>query len=808
MGTYDLITSINNTIFSSVVFDEYNSDPNRRYVLYNVSIEMPAKIVSDGMWGNTTYDALPNRATMPLLQFQIIIIFLITQCFHTILKGLGFPYFVSQMMAGFVLGPSLKIEALVPYKNMLFANGSEDILSLTSGMGYTMFLFLNAVQMDFSMITKTGRKVWAIALSSLTIPTIVGLSLSYKFMENLQKTFGEFNGEKFPVIIMNHTGCSFPVIASLLSDLQILNSELGRLALSSALVMDVISQIMTGLGTTISSSLRTDSHDHELGKGPKLALYNALKFIGFVSVLIILVHLIMRWIVKITPEGRPVKKAYTYLVILMTLAAGLFGVFTNQTVLAGIVLLGLLVPEGPPLGSELIKQFELFNTWFLLPIFVTCCAMKVDISVHISGTLILVVVVVVVVVHLLKMLITIGVCHYCHIPKIDALCLAMLLSTKGVVDFCTQVFLFDSMLMSVEIVSMMAISVLVLGSIARIGVKALYDPSRKYAGYQKRNIQNLKPNSELRMVACICKPRHIMPIKNALDIFYPTTSNPLAVHVLHLMELIGRSSPIFISHNLQERVGLHYNFSKDVIVTFNLFEHDNAGTASVSTYTAISPLRFMHDDICYLALDKLACIILLPFHIRWSKDGSVESTDENVRTLNLKVLERAPCSVGILVNRPSSSNACMKQIAMIFLGGPDDREALCLAKRTIKDCAYNLVVYHLASTESELSWDKMLDDEVLKSVKGYHEKIDNVTYEKIIIEDPSKTTAFVSKIANQHDVFIVGRRNGIKSSQTAALENWTEFSELGVIGDLLASPDTNTNASILVVQQQKFPSRG
>ncbi|CAJ1971227.1 unnamed protein product [Sphenostylis stenocarpa] len=73
----------------------------------------------------------------------------------------------------------------------------------------------------------------------------------------------------------------------------------------------------------------------------------------------------------------------------------------------------------------------------------------------------------------------------------------------------------------------------------------------------------------------------------------------------------------------------------------------------------------------------------------------------------------------------------------------------------------------------------MLDDDVLKSVKGLYGHIQNVS---------------------------LGRRNGIKSPQTEALERWTEFSELGVIGDLLATSDTITNAStsILVVQHQQM----
>jgi hypothetical protein len=50
------------------------------------------------------------------------------------------------------------------------------------------------------------------------------------------------------------------------------------------------------------------------------------------------------------------------------------------------------------------------------------------------------------------------------------------------------------------------------------------------------------------------------------------------------------------------------------------------------------------------------------------------------------VLELAPCSVGILVDRghlgrPMVSLESSCSVAMIFLGGSDDREALTFAKR-------------------------------------------------------------------------------------------------------------------------------
>jgi len=98
MGTNESLVSISNTIFSGVVFDQQNSHPEGRFIIYNVQIDMPPKIVSDGIWGNTDIGALPDKATLPLLECQILTIFLVTQCFHLVLKRLGFPYFVSQIM--------------------------------------------------------------------------------------------------------------------------------------------------------------------------------------------------------------------------------------------------------------------------------------------------------------------------------------------------------------------------------------------------------------------------------------------------------------------------------------------------------------------------------------------------------------------------------------------------------------------------------------------------------------------------------------------------------------------------------------
>lgn len=357
-----------------------------------------------------------------------------------------------------------------------------------------------------------------------------------------------------------------------------------------------------------------------------------------------------------------------------------------------------------------------------------------------------------------------------------------------------------------QIYGVNVISMMIIACIVKWSVKILYDPSRKYAGYQKRNIVSLKPDAELRLLACIHKQYNISAITDTVDVFSPTTEKPIIVDALHLIELVGRTTPIFISHRLQKSVSSsHKSYSDDVILAFDLYEHDNYGGVTAHTYTAISPPNLMHDDVCQLALDKVASIIILPFHIRWTIDGGIESDDKNIRSLNCKVLEIAPCSVGILVTRSSLQNNSSIKLAMIYLGGRDDREALCLAKRAIRNPRINLVVYHLTSEQHMPNLEYLLDNEALEEVKKqphYGSENNNISYQKLTINDGPETSTVLRNIANEHDFFIVGRTHDSDLPQIEGLTNWSEYLELGVIGDLLASPDFESRAGVLVVQQQ------
>ncbi|KAK7400094.1 hypothetical protein VNO78_11294 [Psophocarpus tetragonolobus] len=758
------------------------------FFTYNVCIAAPPNIVSDGLWGDQLNSRIPMKSSLPLFELQLLIIFAVTQICRYILKSFDLPQFIPQMIAGIILGPAIQVEMVDKYKKMLFPYPSQDTLAAITSIGYALFIFTSGVQMDLSMITRTGHRAWTIAIIGLAAPLFICIPVILNVAHlNIHVTDQVFN---IAAIVQSETVISFAVVASLLNELKILNSELGRLALSSVLVSDLMSKTITCLTNVF---MDTDK-DHIL------VLFASM--IAFSIFIPLIFRPAMFWIIKHTAEGRPVSDGYVYIIITIVFALGWLAVKINQDFTLGAFVLGLAVPEGPPLGSVLVKKLHFFANCFFLPIFVTCGMMKADFFSHYSPKAVFITAFSTLFIHLVKVIACIIPALFCKMPFKDALSLGLILNVKGVVEVGVYGILYDDGYIGGLSYAVIMVNIMVIACMVKWSLKHLYDPSRKYTGYQKRNIMSLKPDSELRIVACVYKTHHLSPMKDVLDLCCPTAEQPIVVDALHLIELVGRASPIFISHRIQRTISssCQKSYSDDVILAFDLYEHDHIGAVTSHAYTAISPPTMMHEDVCQLALDKVASIIILPFHIRWSNDGGIESDDKNTRALNCKLLEIAPCSVGILVSRSSIQSASTIRLALIFLGGKDDREALYLAKRATRNSRIKLVVYHLVPKDQTPDMEYLRDSVALEHIKKLN--LENLSYEKLMVNSGPETSLVLRQIVNEHDFFIVGRRHDLDSPQTEGLTTWSEFSELGAIGDLLASSDFESRACVLVVQQQ------
>lgn len=350
--------------------------------------------------------------------------------------------------------------------------------------------------------------------------------------------------------------------------------------------------------------------------------------------------------------------------------------------------------------------------------------------------------------------------------------------------------------------------------IVPVVLRRLYDPKRKYVNYQKRNILHLETSSDLQVLTCLHRPENVSAAIAFLQLLSsPNLDYPIAVTVLYLVKLVGQINPVLISDNRKSKRLHTDSYIHTANLAFRKFMLEGLKSVTVTTFTAFSHEKMMHEDICTLALDQTTSMIIVPSGRRWTLDGMFESDDDAIRRVNLALLESAPCSIGILVDRGhfsrkgndvTSKKNYNIDVGVIFIGGKDDREALSLVKRMRHNPRVRVTVIRLLfrrEIEPE-NWEYILDNEGLKDFKIAGE-MNNVDYTERTMTSGAEVASIIQFLAHEYDLMVVGRDQGIASPNFLGLTEWVELPELGVIGDFFAAKELSSKVSVLVVQQQQ-----
>ncbi|KAJ6923554.1 hypothetical protein NC652_017013 [Populus alba x Populus x berolinensis] len=454
------------------------------------------------------------EATLPRLELLMFAIFFTSHVFHFILKRFSIPLLVSQILAGMILGKAgLGLHA--DYRRIMFGIDSDQLFGTIGGFGFQLFAFLNGVKMDLSLIRKTGRMALCSGVLSMVMPVLFGAVTTS--IVNSYLGLLELDKLSLSLVMLVHSMTPFPVTCSFVSDLELTHSELGRLGLSAALSSELLTQFLACNAFLVGIFYQY----HYQGALKTVAIATA-----FITLTVFVVRPAMLWVIKQTPEGRPVRDLYISFVVLGALVSGLIFQFIGLNMFLGSLAFGLAVPAGPPLASALVDKFECMVSGVLIPLFMAMCTMKANFrEISFDKKLTKGAAIVVTVVSLTKFGACLVTLFYYRMPKQDAFALAFIISSKGIVELGAYAFISESGLFTEGMFSFLAITILVSATVSPIFVNWLYDPSRKYAGYQKRNIMHSK---DLCVLACIYRPDNVTSIINFLQALCPTLESPVS----------------------------------------------------------------------------------------------------------------------------------------------------------------------------------------------------------------------------------------------------------------------------------------
>nr|GLL28036.1 cation/H(+) antiporter 3-like [Ipomoea trifida] len=743
--------------------------------------------------------------SLPRMLFQIAIIFFLTQGLYLLLKRFRLPRLVCELLAGIILGPSVlgRFESL---EIVMLREPSEAYIVLLSKFGYMFFMFLSGVKMDPGMMSRSGVKAWTIGALAVAIPNFAFTVFSDVMLPQYPQIH-RYRRSAIATILRVSSQYSFPVIAVLLVDLKIMNSELGRLSMATALIADLVSNVYL----SVYANLKLGA----MAAMDVLTIHACIMSVLCISLIAFTSRPLSAMIIKRTPEGKPVDTAYIILFAYLVFLAAVLSDNAGMSFQYGPFILGLAVPDGPPLGSTLVDKLDTMVSGLLAPLMVTYTGMRVNLNLFYDLEFIGYVWITALSCYAFKYFSIFTPALACGVTIKDAASLAFILGTQGIMQVALYLNTHVNQTLDRETFSTLVLSVLVIATTSHLVVAYMYDYSRAYSGYQKRDIQHNSGNSELRMLTVAYRLDDVLATRKLLDLSCPYRESPLSIYSLFLVELVGRATPLLIDHQLGQKNASSNSRSQKMVDVLHSFELQYMGCSCVQFFTSVSLQKFMHHDICSLAYDKLTSMIILPFHRKWNQQGKLIQDNKSIRLMNNNVLETAPCSVGILIDRqkvksqgqkPSST----KHVGMVFLGGADDREALSYARRMSRSPSVYLTVVRFVPWDPELcdnQWDAVLDAELLKDTRFQAHQQDNIVYREERVKDGAESALLIRDMEEAFDLILVGRRHRNDMPQLIGLNEWNDIPELGPFGDLFAVGDIISPVSVVVVQQQNTKTK-
>ncbi|KAF2297908.1 hypothetical protein GH714_005076 [Hevea brasiliensis] len=751
----------------------------------------------------------PIDFALPLAIIQIVLVVVLTRILAFLLRPLRQPRVIAEIVGGILLGPSA-LGRNKHYLNSIFPSRSLTVLDTLANLGLLFFLFLVGLELDLKSLQRTGKKALGIAVAGISLPFLLGIGVSFL----LRKTISE-GVKAAPFLVFMGVALSitaFPVLARILAELKLLTTDVGRMAMTAAAVNDIAAWILLALAIALSGS------EHS----PLTSLWVLLSGVGFIICCIAVIPAVFKWMAHRCPQGEPVNEIYVCATLAIVLAAGFCTDSIGIHALFGAFVIGVLIPKEGPFAGALVEKVEDLVSGLFLPLYFVSSGLKTNVAAIRGAQSWGLLVLVICTACFGKIIGTVFVSLLCRIPVQEAITLGFLMNTKGLVELIVLNIGKDRKVLNDQTFAICVLMAIFTTFITTPIVLAVYKPAKQKmsADYKHRSIERKDPDNQLRILACFHSTMNIPTIINLIEASRGTEKRQgLCVYALHLMELSERTSAILMVHKARKN-GLPFwnklqqSDTNQVVVAFEAFRQ--LSRVFIRPMTAISAMHDMHEDICASAERKRAAIIILPFHKHQRLDGTLETTRNEFRWVNMRVLEHAPCSVGILVDRGlggsthvSASNVSYT-VTVLFLGGHDDREALVYGARMAEHPGISLIIIHFTASndimrqtvkidivEESSNSSESADKTFLASFKKNSDD-DSVIFEEREVNSAKEIVEVVKEFC-RCNLFVVGRMP--EGPVAAALTERVECPELGPVGNLLTSNDFSTSASVLVVQQ-------
>jgi Kef-type K+ transport system membrane component KefB/nucleotide-binding universal stress UspA family protein len=330
----------------------------------------------------TSIPALPGHALF-LLLLQVALILAVSRVLAEVMKRIGQPAVIGELMSGILLGPSVlgwifprAFAAIFPAEIV-----QVHLLEVVAWIGMVLLLLLTGLETDVRLLRHLGRSALTSSLMGMIIPFVAGIALglftpaSYRVEGSSRLLFAAFLATAMTISAM-------PVIAKILMDLDLTKRNIGVVILSAGVVDDTTGWLILSLIAGVA-------------KAQDWVLLHFLKTLALTGAFLALCY----W--ALWPAARKLfrtiddraRTANADLAAIVVLAFVLSAVTEKIGVHAvfGAFIAGCILRQVPAVRPATLHKLEAVTLSIFAPVFFGLVGLKVDLHTLSSGKMLLLV---------------------------------------------------------------------------------------------------------------------------------------------------------------------------------------------------------------------------------------------------------------------------------------------------------------------------------------------------------------------------------------------------------------------------------
>ena len=566
-----------------------------------------------------------NEETFGRLMLAIAAVIFAARLMGALLRRLGQPQVMGEVLAGILLGPTL-LGAIAPdVKNYLFPPDIVPLVAAGAMIGLAFYLFLVGMELDPHILRARIGQAALISNTSVAFPLALGFLAAIPIYEILAPDVDYLPFALFMGVSMSVT--AFPVLARILIERRMLRGPVGALAMAGAAIDDVTAWGLLALATAVAGT----------GTG-----VDALVIVGLAGVFTAGMILVGRPLLARVSVAYDEFGSVPPLWLGTIFVAVLLSAFVSEQIgiaaIFGAFVMGLIMPRHGGLTEDVTRRVEDFVVMVLLPLFFVVTGLRTQVGSIDRLELWLVTLGLIAVAVVGKWLGAMLAARYGGMPWRDSAAVGALMNTRGLTELIVLNIGLDLGLISPTLFTMLVVMALVTTFMAGPALR-LIDPRGRFSA---------PPEEEMRRALVGAAPGGVGAPEKSILVAPLGRGN--------LEALLSLAEPLALSQPPRELV----------IVRLIVPERFATGIASddrelrreseelVRRRTGISPTVVVRaaafttpdpgEDVVRLAADERIDLVLL--------DGRRPLLGDGVPRGEVgRVLADAPCDVAVLVER-------------------------------------------------------------------------------------------------------------------------------------------------------------